>query len=120
MDQDLVILLATSGMYYCLAVLRRDHPAFMDVPDSSVIDALIESCAEDVLEVGDNSEDIYTRLLPGGAAAQDRQRVERKRLEAETKAKRDLARDERHRAREARSLALSTLEKRQREHPKSL
>jgi len=32
----------------------------MDAPDSSVIDALIESRAEDVLDVGDNSEDIYT------------------------------------------------------------
>ena len=60
MDQDLIILLATSGMYYCLAVLKRDHPAFMDAPDSSVIDALIESRAEDVLDVGGNLEDIYT------------------------------------------------------------
>ena len=50
--------MASSGEYYCLGVVRRDHPCFRKPPDSFTIDRLIDSHEQDTLDVEDDLDDL--------------------------------------------------------------
>jgi len=82
-DQDLVILLATTGEYYRLAVLRRDHTALLLVPSGFHIDELIE--AHNTPDLGDNTEELYGPLIKCLTIKEERHDLERKRKEQEIK-----------------------------------
>jgi hypothetical protein len=110
--QDLVILLATTGEYYRLAVLQRDHNALLDMPIGFLIEELTE--AHDTPDLGYDIEDFCGRPVGCMTAAKDRQQLEKNRREQEI-ARQDNARKARADARAAREKALPKLEARARQ-----
>ena len=104
LDQDLVILLATAGEYYRLAVLQRDHDVLLDKPSSFHINQLIE--AQDTPDLGDDVEDFSEPLVESSAIKKERHQLEEKRKEQERE-RQNRARTARAEARAARETALS-------------
>jgi hypothetical protein len=104
LDQDLVILLATAGEYYRLAVLQRDHDALLDMPTGFHIDQLIK--AQDTPDLGDDAEDFSGPLVECSTIKKERHQLEEKR-KVQGRARQDGARTARAEARVARETALS-------------
>jgi hypothetical protein len=75
-DQKLVILLATAGQYYRIAVLRRDHSVFGSAPsDFDVLDVL-EAQEKDSEDLGEDSADFCSKLIPSSTIEQEREQIQ--------------------------------------------
>lgn len=105
-DQDLVILLATTGEYYRIAVLQRDHPALRGLPSVFVIDNLIQTRRQESSDLGDDVMDFCRPLVE--CSTVKKEKLEKTRREQE-KVQQDRERDARAAARAAREMALSKL-----------
>ena len=74
LDQDTVILLATAGEYYRLAVLQRDHDVLLDMPTSFHIDQLIK--AQDAPDLGYEADDFSGPLVECSTIKKERHQLE--------------------------------------------
>ena len=107
-NQNTVNLLATSGPYYRISLLHRDHRLATEVPSSLSIESLIEAHQEDILE--DPGLDTGVTLV-----RMTRNEKEAHRLRAEREAqnieqtRQDAARKERAATRDERKKLLSGL-----------
>jgi hypothetical protein len=117
LDQNIVILLATSGEYYRIAILKRDHAAPLKAPLQFEIEELIK--AHDNPDLGDDTEDFSGLLVNGLTVEEENHRLKITRREQEI-AQQIKARDARAEARAARTDALSSPEADQRQRQKHL
>jgi len=111
LDQDSVILLATAGEYYRIAVLQRSHDALLEVPSSLDIDELIQGKDSDL---GDDNEDFCGPLVQCSTLEKQRHQFVRRRREQEI-GRQNKARDARAEARAARETSLPKLKARARQ-----
>jgi hypothetical protein len=106
LDQNLVILLATAGEYYRIAVLKRDHTGLLKAPSLFDVEALIRAHTNP--DLGDDTEDLSELLLDGSTIQEERHRLEQSLREQEI-ARQIRERDARADARAARKETLSRL-----------
>jgi hypothetical protein len=106
LDQNIVILLATAGEYYRIAVLKRDHDALLTAPSPYDIDVLVKAHINP--DLGDDSEDFCGLLAEGSTLEEEKRRLEKTRGQQEIE-RQKRARDARAEARAAREKALSRL-----------
>jgi hypothetical protein len=108
--QDWVILVASSGEYYRLAVLKRGHRALSAVPTPFAISTLITNHEESVI-MSDLVEELKNQLVlsPRSPIERDTQRrIARREAEEAEREKQKNAREARASARSKRQQALST------------
>ena len=116
-DQDLVILLATAGQYYRLAVAQRDHKAFRHIPNEYEIQELLNAQERDTSDLGEDTADFYSELVISSTIKAERQQIEETRKDE--KEKQQLAANKaRDAARMAREAALNSLKHRIRQRSK--
>ncbi len=110
--QDLVVLVASSGEYYRLAVLSRGHRTLSTIPSSYDIFTLIIN-QEETLEVSDVVEDLKCQLVLSARTSTEREQQRlfaQQKAEKEEKVKQNDAREARALARSKRQAALLTEE----------
>ena len=113
-DQDLVILLATTGEYFRFAILQRDHPALRVVPNTYIIDNFLKTRRQDSFDLGDDIVDFCGPLVRCSTIKEGKHQFEQTRREEE-KRRQDRERDARAAARVARQMALPELSARARQ-----
>jgi len=75
-DQELVILLATAGQYYRIAVLRRDHGVFGDAPSDFDIQDVLGAQERDFDDLGEDSADFHSELIPSSMIEKEREQIQ--------------------------------------------
>ena len=111
-SQDLVVLVASSGEYYRLAVLSHSHRVLLRIPSAFEVHALMHNQEED-LNKFDVVNDIRSQLVlsPRTPTEREQQRLlSQQQAEKEKKVKHNDARDACALARSKRRVALSTEE----------
>lgn len=104
LGQDMVVLLATAGQYYRIAVVHRDHPVNRVVPVKYDLDKFFKSADADLVMNVTDIEPLFS------AAALQKKKLELEKAHGkEEKMRQDKARDERAAARHARELGLPSL-----------
>jgi hypothetical protein len=74
-EQELVILLATAGQYYRIAVLRRDHGVFGKVPNEFDVENVLDAQEKDCDDLGEDSDDYLSELILSSTIVQEREQI---------------------------------------------